>query len=67
MASPSNFGDYYACVRRVRTTGGAEDGTVFSNYGARGVVTLSPSIEIESGTGTYTDPYVVGPLVTRTN
>ena len=34
-------------------------------YGVRGVITLKPSIEISGGTGTYTDPYVVGPLVTR--
>lgn len=38
-----------------------------SNFGARGVVTLKPGTKLENGTGTYDNPYIVGPLVTRTN
>ena len=30
--------------------------------GVRPVITLNSSALIESGTGTYTDPYVVGPI-----
>ena len=66
-ASSDYFDRDYAHVRRVTATGDVSNGGVYGSFGARGVVTLSPSIEIESGTGTYTDPYIVGPLVTRTN
>ena len=66
-ASPDYFYNYYAYVRYVTTAGGYNYDRVCISNGARGVVTLLPGIDIEGGTGTYIDPYVVGPLVTRTN
>ena len=52
-------------VRFVDTSGTSDSTQVFYAHGVRGVVTLKPGIEFDSGTGTYTDPYVVGPLVQR--
>ena len=34
--------------------------------GVRVALTLSPDTEIREGSGSYTDPYVVGDKVTRT-
>ena len=39
--------------------------TVSVRLGARGVISLKPGTSLDGGTGTYTDPYVVGPLVQR--
>ena len=64
-ASPYSFNYSPAYVRSVDTTGDYNCFHVYRSLGARGVVTLKPSTEITGGTGTYTDPYVVGPLVTR--
>ena len=66
-ASPYYFSIANACVRSVNTTGGNDDNNVYYSRGARGVVTLKPGTKLEDGTGTYTDPYIVGPLVTRVN
>ena len=66
-ASPNGFNDSYALVRGVSATGGYSYNTVHGSNGARGVVSLRPGTKLENGSGTYTDPYVVGPLVTRTN
>ena len=66
VASPCSF-DYYAFVRYVYTTGDSSNVSVSYSNGARGVVTLLPGTKLEDGTGTYTNPYIVGPLVTRVN
>jgi len=66
-ASPSGMDYNYAGVRRVSTAGDKYISYVYSSYGVRGVVTLLPSTMLENGSGTYDDPYIVGPLVTRTN
>ena len=64
-ASPFNFGNDYAFVRYVISTGGINNDYVSVSFGARGVVSLRPGTKLENGTGTYNDPYIVGPLVTR--
>jgi len=66
-ASPYYFIYDGAIARYVKDTGVAHYFSVKSGYGARGVVSLRPGTKLEDGTGTYTDPYIVGPLVTRTN
>ena len=66
-ASPDNFASDVARVRFVNTAGGCNGDYVGNSYGARAVITLKPGTKLEDGTGTYTDPYVVGPLVTRDN
>ena len=66
-ASPNSFNSDAALVHGVNTTGDIDISTVSSIYGARGVVTLKPGTKLEDGTGTYDNPYIVGPLVTRTN
>ena len=64
--SPRYFIDgIYAEVRYVYTSGGASFTVVYNSHGARGVISLKPGTELDQGTGTYTDPYVVGPLVQR--
>ena len=64
--SPANyFNDYGARVRYVFSSGITNFGLVDTIFGVRGVVTLKPGTMLDQGTGTYTDPYVVGPLVTR--
>ena len=63
--SPNSFDYYYAYVRGVSSTDVASYNFVLSSNGARGVVSLRPGTELDQGTGTYTDPYVVGPLVQR--
>ena len=52
-------------VYAVNATGVMVGVIVSSTKGIRPVITLKPSTEISGGTGTYTDPYVVGQLVTR--
>ena len=64
--SPYSFFSYYAYVRVVNTTGVTGNNYAYYANGARAVITLKPGTEIEEGSGTYTDPYVVGPKVTRT-
>ena len=66
-ASPGSFGNRDANVRGVDATGGNDGNCVSNSNGARGVVSLKPGTKLEDGTGTYTDPYIVGPLVTRTS
>ncbi len=66
-ASPSSFSDNRARVRSVDATGGRSDPSVSNSYGARGVVSLRPGTKLENGTGTYNDPYIVGPIVARTS
>ena len=65
--SPRSYHIGYARVHIIDTTGDTRnaDNVVVNSYGTRGVVTLKPSTELDGGTGTYTDPYVVGPLVQR--
>ena len=67
VASPYSFRDCFAFVSRDRAAGGDSYSYVFYSYGARGVVTLKPGTKLEDGSGTYDNPYIVGPLVTRTN
>ena len=57
--SPNSFGDYYADVRRVFTTGGSSSADVRRAGAARPVVTLRPDAEISGGEGTYESPYLV--------
>ncbi len=63
--SPSYFSSN-AYVRFVYTTGDSSFNSSYVARGARAALTLRPGTEIEEGSGTYTDPYVVGPKVTRT-
>ena len=39
--------------------------TVVNSYPNRPVVTLKPKTVLDGGTGTYTDPYIIGPIVDR--
>ena len=66
-ASPHTFDGYYAFVRYVSTSGVGIYSYVGYRYGARGVVTLKSGTKLEDGTGTYDDPYIVGPIVQRDN
>ena len=66
-ASPEAFGDYNASVRSVNTYGVNDSYNVYASFGARGVVTLKPGTKLDKGSGTYTDPYIIGPVVTREN
>ncbi len=66
-ASPGYFDGDYASVRYVTTTGDYHVNDVDTSYGARGVVSLRPGTKLEKGTGTYNDPYIVGPIVARTS
>ncbi len=54
-------------MNSVSTAGSRSNGDPQSAYAVRGVITLRPKTTLESGTGTYSDPYIIGPLVTRTN
>ena len=65
LGSPDSFYDYSARVHRVSTVGGVNNENVVRAYGLRPVIALKPGTEISGGTGTYLDPYIVGPLVTR--
>ena len=65
--SPRYFSATYANVRYTYTTGGSSYDLVNYSKGVRAVITLKPGTILDDGTGTYTDPYIVGPLVTRTN
>ena len=56
-----------ASVRTINASGGNRNDSVNSSRGVRAVISLTPGTDFDSGTGTYIDPYVVGPLVTRTN
>ena len=66
-ALPYSFGSTgYANVHYVGTVGNEVSHGVDFADGVRPVLTLSPDTEILEGSGTYTDPYVVGDKVTRT-
>ena len=60
-------GYHFAYVRRVGTSGNADSNYVHASGGVRPVVTLSADASISEGTGTYADPFVVGPKVNRNN
>ena len=64
-ASPYYFSGSGARVRYVGTAGGDDSYYVDTSYGARGVVSLRPGTKLDNGSGTYTDPYIVGPIVSR--
>ena len=66
-ASPNYFDSYVALVRTVRISGDGGLQCVYDTAAARGVVTLKPSTKLTDGSGTYTDPYIVGPIVQRDN
>jgi len=51
----------------INTSGFATSSVIVPLFGIRPVVTLSPSVLITDGDGGYETPYVIGPLVTRTN
>lgn len=61
--SPSYYFSINPFIYYVGTTGERQETNVFQVNGVRPVLTLRPSLEIEGGTGTYTDPYVIGPKV----
>ena len=56
--SPFSFSSNSAAVRYVIPSGSGYDFPVTGSYGARVSVSLRPDVEI-SGSGTYTDPYVI--------
>ena len=64
-ASPHYFSNNTAVFRAVDTTGDYYSTLVYVSFGARAVISLRPSTKLEDGTGTYTDPYIVGPIVER--
>ncbi len=64
--SPSYFYNSRARVRYASTTGYTNYDLVYYARGVRPVLTLSPDTEISEGSGSYTDPFVVGDKVTRT-
>ena len=66
-ASPYHFFNTYATVRYVVSTGSGSLNSVYVSSGARPVISLKPDTEFSSGTGAYTEPYIVGPIVQRTN
>ncbi len=66
IASPTYFFAGFAQVRCVAPSGIDVDNQANVSLGIRPVVTLIPGTEITSGTGTYDNPYIVGPIVTRT-
>ena len=66
-SSPFSMGINAASVRYVSTSGDVYSSLVNNSFGARGVVSLRPGTKLEKGTGTYNDPYIVGPIVTRTS
>ena len=51
----------------VNASGTLDANNSTKSHAIRPVITLAPINYITSGNGTYTTPYVVGPLVTRTN
>ena len=63
--SPSIFTNGVASVNVVNASGDNVSKAVGDRYGVRGVITLNPSTLFESGDGTYTNPYIVGPIVDR--
>ena len=65
--SPSYFNYYTAYVRFVASTGDYSYNGANNSYGVRAVVTLRPGTELNGGTGTYDNPYVIGPIVQRDN
>ena len=64
-ASPYGFVYDRARVRYVTVSGVYNYTTVYLSNGARGVISLKPGTKLENGSGTYDNPYIVGPLVTR--
>ena len=63
--SPSYFYYSTADVHNVDNSGDNYSSYVRASYGVRGVISLRPGTELSNGTGTYTDPYIVGPIVER--
>ena len=60
LASPYSFYQgYTAYGRYVYTTGYSTNGTVYSTYGVRPSVSLTPGTEYSSGDGSMANPYVV--------
>ena len=65
--SPLSFSSGISAYMRIITEGGGNIYYNVSGIGVRAVITLKPGTKLESGTGAYTDPYIVGPIVTRDN
>ncbi len=63
--SPERF--YYSMgfVRLGQSVSSTSYPALSGSIAVRAVISLKPDIEFTSGTGTYTDPYIVGPIVTR--
>ena len=66
-ASLKSMGGGGTYVRDVSGSGDSHHYSVDEGTGLRPVISLKPSTKLEDGTGTYTNPYIVGPLVTRVN
>ena len=63
--SPFDFSSNNAGVIVVKGDGDYSYYIISNSTNVRGVVTLKPGTKLENGTGTYTDPYIVGPIVER--
>ena len=60
LGSPDSFYNFQPYAWFVDSSGSLSSiGALYNNYGVRPVVSLAPSIEISSGSGTSTDPYIV--------
>ena len=64
-SSPKGFSNVNALVRYVHNTGASTFNNANNSYGVRPVISIKPDAELSSGTGTYTNPYVIGPIVQR--
>ena len=55
----------YHYIKYISSNGSSSGMSINYNMGVRGVITLKSNILFESGSGTYLDPYIVGPIVDR--
>ena len=66
--SPAYYGSVnLAFVNYVGTSGTMDSPTAYLRFGIRPVITLLSSAIISDGDGSTTNPYVVGPIVDRSN
>ena len=63
--SPYRFGNDYAYVRYVFTSGSLSNDYVDYSVGVRPVVSLIPDVEYSEGDGTANNPYVIIQLIRR--
>ncbi len=68
IGSPNKFEKNMAYILTMGSSGNSTSLAINGVASSlRSVVTLAPGVELSGGTGSYTDPYVVGPIVTREN